>query len=264
MERKAPLRKLRTLLIGDSRAMRRIRRQILQVAPSHAPVLIRGERGVGKHLIARLIHDMSNRDNKTFITLRCEGMPADLLERALFGHAAGAFPGARHARSGLLEKACGGSIFLDEIGALGLSAQFRLLRLLQDREFEPLGGTTAIPADVRLVATTRLPLEQMVRRAAFREDLYYRLTVFPIQVPPLRKHKSDMPALVEHFIARYGRAHGKAVAVVSTGAVGLLKRQRWPGNVRELETCVEEAMRHGDGGLCGAVGRPDHESGAIR
>ena len=253
MERKGPFRKLWTMLIGNSRATRRVRRQIRQVAPSNAPVLIRGQQGTGKNLIARLIHDMSNRGDRPFITLRCDEVAVDILERTLFGYARGAFPGARNAGKGWLEKAHGGSIFLDEIAALAPSTQVKLLRLLQERVFEPVGSTTPIPVDIRLLAATQHPLEQRVRSGTFRGDLFYRLTVFPIQVQPLRKHKADIPALVDRFIARNARARGKTVPVVSPEAMDLLKHYRWPGNVRELEACIAQAIRkstdgwvHGD------------------
>lgn len=243
MERKGPFRKLWRLPIGDARAMRRVRQQIRQVARTDAPVLICGEPGSGKELVAKVIYQMSTRSDKPFVKVRCDEMSAELLERELFGHVRGAFAGARNAGTGSLETARGGTVFFDEIAALTPLTQSKLLRLLQEHEFEPLGSGTSVLADIRVLAATRRPLEELVRGGTFRLDLYYRLAVFPIQVPPLRKHRSDIPALVDYFITQHARLLSKTARGVSWSAMDVLKHHRWPGNVRELEACIEKALR---------------------
>lgn len=193
--------------------------------------------------MAESIHTMSLRCDKPFIKFCCDEISADFLERKLFGHVRGAISGVRNAGTGCLETARGGTVYFDEVAALAPVTQIKLLRLLQEHEFEPLGIGASCLADVRVLATTRRPLEQLVRSGVFRTDLYYRLAVFPIQVPPLRKRPADIPALVNYFINQYARLLKKTTQGVSWLAMDLLKRHGWPGNVRELQECIEKAMQ---------------------
>jgi len=231
-----------SLLVGTSYVTRKILQEARQVAPSPAPVLIRGEPGTGKSLVSELIHHESTRRDKPFIRLRCSEMSACLLERELFGHVRDVFPDAWNARYGSLENTRGGTIYFDEIAALAPATQIKLLQLLEEHTFEPLGSDKPVRADVRVLASTKHPLEKLVHSGAFRTDLFYRLAVFPIQLLPLRKHASDIPALIGHFITKYAQIHGKTIRGILAPGMTLLTQHRWPGNVRELEECIEKAI----------------------
>ncbi len=229
-------------LIGNSAVMHEVFTLIDKVARSKTTVLIRGESGTGKGLAAQAIHYASPRAKGPFINVNCAALPDSLIEAELFGHEKGAFTGALKAKPGKFELAAGGTIFLDEIGSLPLSAQGKLLRILQDRELERLGGTKTISVDVRVLAATNRDLEKALAEGTFREDLYYRLNVFPIHMPPLRERKADILLLVDHFIDRAASEHDRDVRRVSPEAIELLLNYAWPGNVRELENCIERAV----------------------
>jgi len=229
-------------IVGNSREMQGVYDQIFQVAKSQATVLITGETGTGKELVAHAIHYASNRAGEPFVRVHCAALPESLIESELFGHVKGAFTGAVTDRKGRFELADGGTIFLDEIGEIPLSIQAKLLRVLQEREFERVGGIKTIKVNVRIIAATHCDLPGMVEKGLFREDLYYRLSVFPIYVPPLHKRKADILLLADHFMARYSDENGKKVNKFSNEALDLLMRHRWPGNVRELENCIERAV----------------------
>jgi formate hydrogenlyase transcriptional activator len=229
-------------LVGDSRALRRVLEAVEQVAGTGATVLITGETGTGKELIARAIHRRSGRAHGPLVQVNCSAVPATLLASELFGHERGAFTGAIGRRKGRFEQAHGGTLFLDEVGELPQEAQILLLRVLQEREFERVGGNQTLRVDVALVAATNRDLAEDVRAGAFRSDLYYRLNVFPIPVPPLRERREDIPLLVEHFAAKYGARFGRSIARVDRRTMNLLASYDWPGNVRELENVVERAV----------------------
>jgi Nif-specific regulatory protein len=229
-------------IIGNSGRMRQIYEQITQVAPTNTTVLIRGESGTGKELIAHAIHYNSPRAKKPFIKVSCAALPEALIEAELFGHEKGAFTGAQARKKGRFERADGGTLFLDEIGDLSLLTQVKLLRVLQEREFERLGGTTSIKVNVRLLAASNRELEQAITERTFREDFYYRLNVFSIFVPPLRERKDDVLLLAEHFLDNYARKHGKRIKRIATSAIDMLASYHWPGNVRELENAIERAV----------------------
>ncbi len=228
--------------IGSSNAVLTVLEQSLQVAPAKTTVLLRGESGTGKEIIADLIHRNSTRTGEAFIKVNCGALPENLIETELFGHERGAFTGAMSQRKGRFELASGGTIFLDEIGELTMATQTRLLRILQEREFERVGGTQTIKTDVRLIAATNKNLEVAIAAGDFREDLYYRLNVFTIFLPPLRERKTDILLLADHFVDKYASEHGKAVKRISTPAIDMLMSYHWPGNVRELENCIERAV----------------------
>lgn len=229
-------------LIGNCREMRQIYELIRQVAPSNATVLIRGASGTGKELVARAIVNLSGRNNKPFVALNCAALPENLVESELFGHEKGAFTGATNRRIGRAEAADGGTLFLDEIGDLSLQMQVKLLRFLQERTFSRIGSNTELRADVRFLAATSRDLEALMKQGLFREDLYYRLNIFPIMLPPLVKRKSDIILLSEHFIEKMNVKYNKKIARISTPAINMLMSYHWPGNVRELENCVERAV----------------------
>ena len=229
-------------LIGNSHATRRVFRLIQQVAPSAATVLILGESGVGKELVAQAIHYNSPRATRPFVKVNCAALPENIVESELFGHERGAFTGAVAQHKGRFEVAAGGTIFLDEIGDLPPSTQIRLLRVLQEREVERVGGDKPISIDVRVLAATNRKLEVLMQQGRFREDLYYRLNVFPIHVPPLRERKTDIPLLADHFVEKYSQRNKKPVLRISTSAIDMLMSYHWPGNVRELENCIERAV----------------------
>ena len=236
-------------LIGSSRPMQPVYEQVAQVAPSTTTVLIRGESGTGKELVAHAIHYGSPRADKPFIKVSCGALPETLIESELFGHEAGAFTDARARKKGRFELAHGGTLFLDEIGELSPATQVKLLRVLQEREFERLGGTRSIKVNVRIIAVTNKDLDAAVAAGTFREDLYYRFNVFSIYLPPLRDRKPDIPLLADHFVEKYGAAHGKDVRRLTTTVIDMLVSYHWPGNVRELENCIERATLICDGGV---------------
>jgi Nif-specific regulatory protein len=236
-----------TNIIGNSGPMRLVYEQVAQVAPTNTTVLIRGESGTGKELIAHSIHYNSPRSRKPFIKVSVAALPDTLIESELFGYEKGAFTGAQSRKKGRFELAEGGTLFLDEIGDLNLSTQVKLLRVLQEREFERLGGIETIKVNVRLIAATNKDLEKAISEGTFREDLYYRLNVFTIFVPPLRERKSDVLQLADHFLEKFAREHNKHIKRISTPAIDMLTAYHWPGNVRELENCVERSVLVCDG-----------------
>src|SRR5881296_1125854 len=229
-------------IIGDSPALKRVLHQVETVAPTDSAVLIRGETGTGKERIARAIHDLSGRRGRTFVKLNCAAIPTGLLESELFGHERGAFTGAIAQKIGRFQVANGGTLFLDEVGDIPLELQPKLLRVLQDQEFERLGSTRTIRVDVRVVAATNRNLEEMVAAGTFRNDLYYRLNVFPITVPALRERAEDIPALVRYFVQKFARRMKKGIETIPADAMTALCRYAWPGNVRELENAIERAV----------------------
>jgi PAS domain S-box-containing protein len=229
-------------IVGESSGLRNVLRQIETVAPTDATVLIQGETGTGKELLARSIHRLSPRRERTFIKLNCAAIPAGLLESELFGHEKGAFTGAIARKMGRLELAHDGTLFLDEVGELPLDLQPKLLRALQEREIERLGGTKAIPVNVRLIAATNRDLAKMVAEKTFRDDLYYRLKVFPVFAPPLRERAGDIPVLVRHFVSLHSRRMGRSIETIPPEAMEALARWKWPGNIRELENFLERAV----------------------
>ncbi|MGE3274984.1 MAG: sigma 54-interacting transcriptional regulator [Vicinamibacterales bacterium] len=236
-------------IIGTSRPMRAVYEQMAQVAPTSTTVLIRGESGTGKELIAHAIHYSSDRADGPFIKVNCGTLPEHLVESELFGYEPGAFTDARTMKKGRFELAEGGTLFLDEIGELSPATQVKLLRVLQEREIERLGGTKTIKVNVRLIAATNSDLEEAIKQRAFREDLFYRLNVFSVFVPPLRERKSDVLLLADHFVGKYSRVHRKEVRRIATTAIDMLMSYHWPGNVRELENVVERAVLVSAGGV---------------
>ena len=234
-------------IIGRSSAMQKVYDLIAQVAPSNATVLIRGESGTGKELVAHAIHASSPRADGPFIKVNCAALPETILESELFGHEKGAFTGAIAERQGRFELAHGGTIFLDEIGDLSPSSQIKLLRVLQEREFERVGGAKPFRVNVRVITATNRDLEQFMRDGKFREDLYYRLNVFPLFIPPLRSRKTDIPLLIDHFLEKFSRDSHKRVRRISTPAIEMLMSYHWPGNVRELENIIERAVLMAEG-----------------
>jgi Nif-specific regulatory protein len=234
-------------LVGTSGPMRQVYEQISQVARTSTTVLLRGESGTGKELIAHAVHYNSSRAKKPFIKVSCAALPDTLIESELFGYEKGAFTGAQTAKKGRFELAEGGTLFLDEIGELNLSTQVKLLRVLQEREFERLGSTETTRANIRLVAATNKDLEKAITAGEFREDLFYRLNVFAIFVPPLRERRPDILLLADHFVEKFAREHGKKVKRISTPAIDMLASYHWPGNVRELANAIERATVVCDG-----------------
>jgi PAS domain S-box-containing protein len=229
-------------IVGESKGLRKVLKEIETVAPTNATVLIQGETGTGKELLARAIHRLSPRTERTFIKLNCAAIPAGLIESELFGHEKGAFTGAINRKIGRLELAHEGTLFLDEIGELPLDLQPKLLRALQEREIERLGGTRPIPVDIRLIAATNRDLAKMVAEKEFRSDLYYRLKVFPVFSPPLRERVTDIPVLVRHFVATHSRRMGKTIESIPEETMQALIHWKWPGNIRELENFLERAV----------------------
>jgi transcriptional regulator with GAF, ATPase, and Fis domain len=229
-------------IVGASAKMQEVFRLIERAAPSKATVLIRGESGTGKELVARALHQRSARSAEPFVAMNCGAIPETLLESELFGHERGAFTGATMQRKGRFELAAGGTLFLDEIGHLSPALQVKLLRVLQEREFERVGGTQTIKVDVRVIAATNVDLERAVADGAFREDLYYRLRVIEIFLPPLRERMEDLPALARYFLQRHNERNNKRISDLSAEAWGWLSRQAWQGNVRELENAIERAV----------------------
>jgi DNA-binding NtrC family response regulator len=230
-------------IVGRSDVMQEVFRLVEQVAPARSTVLITGESGTGKELIAKAIHEASTRAGRPFVTVNSSNIPSELLESELFGHTRGAFTGAIAAKKGLFEVADGGSIFLDEIGDIPPETQVRLLRVIQEREFTPLGDTTPRRVDVRIVAATNIDLKEAVRQGGFREDLYYRLAVVPIELPPLRDRREDILPLAQHFIQKYNEENARNVSEhIAPDVLAMLESYSWPGNVRELENTIERAV----------------------
>ena len=229
-------------IIGSSPALESVLEQVERVAPTDSTVLVEGETGTGKELIARAIHNLSSRCGRPFIKLNCAAIPFDLLESELFGHEKGAFTGAIAQKIGRFELADKGTLFLDEVGDIPLPLQPKLLRVLQEQEFERLGSGRTHQVDVRLVAATHRNLVEMVKRNEFRSDLYYRLNVFPVPLPPLRARREDIPALVEHFVEIYARRMGRQIDQISPETMSELTSYPWPGNIRELQNFIERSV----------------------
>ncbi len=234
-------------IVGETPALREVFRLIEKIAPTHSTVLIRGESGTGKELVARAIHRKSQRAPKAFFALNCAALPENLLESELFGHERGAFTGADSRKIGLFEAASNSTLFLDEIGDLTLPLQGKILRVLQEREIRRVGGNETIPIDVRVVTATHRDLEAMMKAGQFREDLFYRLNVIPIHLPPLRDRVPDIPALVNRFVEKANASHGMGVTSVDPEVIDLLCRYSWPGNIRQLESVVERAVLLSEG-----------------
>jgi two-component system nitrogen regulation response regulator NtrX len=229
-------------MVGESYAMRQLREQVAMAAPTNGRVLIYGENGTGKELVARTIHALSRRRAAAFVEVNCAAIPEELIESELFGHVRGAFTGAVADRRGKFEVADGGTIFLDEIGDMSLKTQAKVLRVLQEQTMEAVGGTARIKVDARVLAATNKDLQAEIRAGNFREDLYFRLNVIPIFVPPLRERQEDIPLLAEHFMAEFAREYGRRLKNFDTAAIAVLQRYPWPGNVRELRNVIERLM----------------------
>jgi len=229
-------------MVGDSATMRQLREQVAMAAPTNGRVLIYGENGTGKELVARGIHSQSRRRSGQFVEVNCAAIPEELIESELFGHVKGAFTGAVADRRGKFEVADGGTIFLDEIGDMSLKTQAKVLRVLQEQTMEPVGGTNRIRVDARVVAATNKDLQAEIKAGQFREDLYFRLNVIPIFVPPLRERQEDIPLLADHFMAEFAQEYGRRIKRLEAGAVKMLQRYAWPGNVRELRNVIERLM----------------------
>jgi len=241
------IRSDRDAIVGDSPALRRVLALAAQVAPTDSTVLIQGETGTGKELVARAIHDRSPRRERPLVRINCAALPRDLVESELFGHEKGAFTGAVQQRRGRFELADGGTLLLDEVGELPLEAQAKLLRVLQEHEFERVGGARSLRADVRVIAATNRDLQAQIAAGDFRSDLYYRLNVFPIAMPPLRERRDDIPRLVQHFAAKAARKLGKTLEGIAPAFIEQASAYDWPGNIRELENLIERAMIMSDG-----------------
>ncbi|HET7753947.1 MAG TPA: sigma-54 dependent transcriptional regulator [Anaeromyxobacteraceae bacterium] len=231
-----------TDIIGTAPNMQRVAELVKKVAPATASVIITGESGTGKEVVARAIHSLSPRKDKPFVALNCSAIPATLIESELFGYERGAFTGADQRRLGNFELAHGGTLFLDEIGELPLEMQGKFLRVLEERKLRRLGGKSEVEVDVRVICATNRDLKEEIRKTRFREDLYFRLSVFTLHLPPLRERREDVPLLVQHFIEKFGRETGKHVQGLSPGAMEVLQNYAWPGNIRELRNTVERAM----------------------
>ena len=230
------------MMIGKSASIQKVFKRIVQVAPTNSSVLITGESGTGKELIARAIHSKSTRKDQTFVAIDCNSLPETLLESELFGHVKGSFTGATQSKPGLFTVADGGTLFLDEIANLSMATQAKLLRVLQQREVTPIGGTKAAAIDIRLIAATNRSLEKMVEEGKFRDDLYFRLNIIPIDIPPLRERQGDLPLLINFFLKRFSGEIGKEISGLSADAYAALSSYTFPGNVRELENIIERAV----------------------
>ncbi|SFN01628.1 sigma-54 interaction domain-containing protein [Thermodesulforhabdus norvegica] len=252
----ADARRPKTDIVGKSKGIEEVLRLIDQVADSNMTVLIYGETGTGKELVARAIHENSKRASGPLVRVNCAAIPDTLLESELFGHEKGAFTGAMTRRRGRFEEAHKGTIFLDEVGELSPTAQAKLLRVLQEKEFEPLGSSRVVRVDVRVIAATNKNLEEAVEQGKFRADLYFRLNAFPIYIPPLRERGADILLLADHFVCKYAKEFGKPVRRISTSAIEMLMSYHWPGNVRELENCIERAVLLAEGDTIDAVHLP--------
>jgi DNA-binding NtrC family response regulator len=245
-------------LVGKSPRMLQVFQLVAQVAPSRSTILVVGESGTGKELVAKAVHQNSTRRDKPFVVVNSGSLPHELLESNLFGHVKGAFTGAVYAKKGLFELADKGTLFFDEIGSIPLETQAKLLRVMQEREFMRLGGVETVKVDVRVVAATNIDLRRAVEEGRFREDLYYRLNVIAIQLPPLRQRKEDVPALAQHFVDKYAKENGKPVEGVTPEALQFLMDYDWPGNVRELENVIERGVVLSTGPQIGKELVPDH------
>jgi two-component system, NtrC family, nitrogen regulation response regulator NtrX len=230
------------MMVGESYAMRQLREQVAMAAPTNGRVLIYGENGTGKELVARTVHGLSRRRTASFVEVNCAAIPEELIESELFGHVRGAFTGAVADRRGKFEVADGGTIFLDEIGDMSLKTQAKVLRVLQEQTMEAVGGTARIKVDARVLAATNKDLQAEIRGGRFREDLYFRLNVIPIFVPPLRDRQEDIPRLADHFMAEFAREYGRKLKAFESGARAVIERYPWPGNVRELRNVIERLM----------------------
>src|SRR6187455_1768543 len=246
----------RLVIVGASQTMEQLRGHVAMAAPSNGRVLISGENGTGKELVARQIHALSHRHNGPFVEVNCAAIPEELIESELFGHARGAFTGAVADRRGKFEIASGGTLFLDEVGDMSVKTQAKVLRALQEQVVEPVGGTSGVKVDVRILAATNKDLPSEIRTGRFREDLYFRLNVIPIFVPPLRERGHDVVRLAEHFIGEFSREYGRRSKTLSPEAIGVLQSHRWPGNVRELRNAIERLMIM----VTGDVVLPEHLS----
>src|SRR5215210_1525378 len=264
----------RLTMVGESYAMAQLREQVAMAAPTNGRVLIFGENGTGKELVARSIHAMSRRAGGPFVEVNCAAIPEELIESELFGHTRGAFTGALTAKKGKFELADGGTLFLDEVADMTLKTQAKVLRVLQEQKVEPVGGTTSVTVDVRVIAATNKNLEEEIRKGAFREDLFFRLNVIPFRVPALRERRDDIPLLARHFIAELSAEYGKRAKELAPEALEILVGQPWPGNVRELRNTIERLVimtpgdrieaRHLPGSVVAAGGAPDaHSSAAV-
>ena len=229
-------------IVGSSGALQKVLSLVSKVAPTDATVLVTGETGTGKELVARAIHRRSHRSSRAFVCVNCAAVPRDLIASELFGHEKGSFTGALQRRLGRFELAEGGTIFLDEVGELPLETQIALLRVLQEHEFERVGGTRSIHANVRVIAATNRNLQAAVREGTFRSDLFYRLDIFPIVIPPLRERREDVPVLVEYFVARCARNLGKNIQRITKQSLDLLRSYHWPGNIRELQNVLDRSV----------------------
>lgn len=229
-------------LVGRSKPMQRLYELVGQVARANTTVLITGESGTGKELVASAIHEGSERAGRAFVRVNCGALPEGVIDSELFGHEKGAFTGATHQRKGRFEMADGGTLFLDEVGELTPAAQVKLLRVLQERELERVGGNKTVRVDVRLIAATSRNLEELIQTGRFRPDLFYRLNVFPVHMPALRERSTDITLLADHFVDKYNRVHGRTVRRIATSAIDMLMSYHWPGNVRELENCIERSV----------------------
>jgi formate hydrogenlyase transcriptional activator len=229
-------------IVGTAPALRAVLSRVSRVAPTNSTVLLTGETGTGKELVARAIHRRSRRASRAFVSVNCAAIPRDLIASELFGHEKGAFTGAAQLRLGRFELAGGGTIFLDEVGELPAETQVALLRVLQEHEFERVGGTRSIQTDVRVIAATNRDLKEAIATGVFRSDLFYRLNVFPIEIPPLRNRREDIPLLVEYFIDRFARKAGKNIKGVNKKTLDKLQSYPWPGNIRELQNVIERSM----------------------
>jgi transcriptional regulator with PAS, ATPase and Fis domain len=245
-------------LVGNSFKMRAVKALINKLADSSSTVLITGESGTGKELAARAIHGLSPRSAELFVPVHCGAIPEELLESELFGHVRGAFTGAINSRLGRFQLANGGTLFLDEIGEMSPKLQVKLLRVLQEREFEPVGSDRAVQVDVRVVAATNQDLHIAVREGKFREDLFYRLNVLPLQLPSLREREDDIPLLVHYFLKMHGRRKGKSLSQVEEQAMAVIEKYRWPGNVREVENLVERLIVLNEDGIIRVGDLPDY------
>jgi transcriptional regulator with PAS, ATPase and Fis domain len=245
-------------LVGNSPKLRSVRALLSKLADSNSTVLITGESGTGKELAARAIHELSPRRNEPFVPVNCGAIPEELLESELFGHVRGAFTGAVNARQGRFQLANGGTLFLDEIGEMSPKLQVKLLRVLQERQFEPVGSDHAFQVDVRVVAATNQELRLAVRDGRFREDLYYRLNVLPLELPSLRERDGDIPLLIRHFLSVHARRKAKGMLQVDGAAMAALERYNWPGNVRELENLIERLVVLNEDGIIRCSDLPDY------